>query len=446
MRSLPSRHVLAAVVSLSVAPAVRAEPAAGTSAAATAAAPARPEPAQATAQDAEAQRKLEAEIAKELGQGAPAGGAHAALGAAPAPAPAPQGQPEGAKGGNPFARVLLLPDISAIGTFAGAYDGYDVNRLSPRDGPYGPAGKPTPLFRELELGLQSVIDPYLRGDVFISFTPSEVAVEEAYATTLGLPAGLQLRAGKLFSPFGRLNQQHPHVWDFIDAPLALNRLLADEVLSGPGVDASWLAPLPWFAELSVAGQGTSPTPTVEDPGERLTGVARLLQYFNLGDVTTVGVGLSAARRSEATGAFRDLGGADVYVKFRRAASRASVSLQGEIVTVKVTDPGTPAQLKEAMPLLVSAVARGRQTGGYAQLFWRPGPHLGYGVRYDQAPSAGEAAPGDERRYSAVATWYASEFQRLRIQATYDTRPASQDGVEVLVGLEFIMGSHGAHPF
>src|SRR5664279_3000584 len=81
-------------------------------------APDSPPPA---SQDAE-RKKLEEEIAKELGA-APRAGAAAPAPAAGQPAsgaaPAPDAQP--ATGGNPYARILMLPDISAIGDFAGTY-------------------------------------------------------------------------------------------------------------------------------------------------------------------------------------------------------------------------------------------------------------------------------------------------------------------------------------
>jgi hypothetical protein len=90
--------------------------------------------------------------------------------------------------------------------------------------------------------------------------------------------------------------------------------------------------------------------------------------------------------------------------------------------------------------------------GYAQLFRRENAFFGYGVRYDQAPSGADygapagSAVGTEQRFSAVGTWFPSEFQRLRLQLTYDRRPGGQDGLEALVALEFGIGAHGAHPF
>ena len=375
-----------------------------------------------TSADEETRRRLEADIAKELGAspGAPAPGAPPA---APASGGTPQ-QGSGTTGGNPLARVLLLPDISAIGSFALAYDRYDVATLSPRDGPYGPPDTAQPLFEELELGLQSVVDPYARADVFVSFTPDGVDVEEGYLTTLSLPAGLQVRAGKLFSPFGRINQQHPHVWDFVDAPLAA-RLVAAEKLSGPGADVAWLAPLPWFAELHVAYQATAPAPG--DP-ERPTAVAHLQQYFSIGDATTLGVGVSAAVRDDVAGS-RDLGDVSAYVRVRPPTTRSYVTLQGELYGRRFRGE-----------------TGGSDGGGYAQLFWRPGPFSGWGIRYDDAPAAPEAGVGRERRYGALAIWYPSEFSRLRLQASYDQRPDGGDGLEGLLALEFVIGSHGAHPF
>lgn len=386
-----------------------------------------------TAQDEAARKKLEEDIARELGaqpgaaaQPGASGGAEAA---GPTGAPAPSGQPAvpGASGTNPYARLLLLPDLSAIGSFAAAYDSYDVAGRSPRTGPYAPADKVQARFEELELGLQAVVDPYARADVFVSFTPDEVAVEEAYLTTLRLPFGLQARAGRFFSPFGRLNGQHPHVWDFVDAPLAEGRLVADENLAGPGLDLTWLAPLPWYTELHVAAQSIAPA---EGDEERLTGVARLVQFFPVGDATTIGLGLSGAVRDEPGGAKRDLGGVDAYLRFRPPGGRSYLALQAEGFARRLrggTDDGT-------------------DTGWYAQAFWREGAYAGFGARYDEAPAAGDAAPGTERRVSALGTWFLTEFQRLRLQVAYDRLPGGRDGVEALLHLEFGIGAHGAHPF
>ena len=65
--------------------------------------------------------------------------------------------------------------------------------------------------RQVELSMGASVDPYLRFDTNIVFKDS-VEVEEAYATTLGLPWNLQVRAGEFLSHVGRINLQHPHAW------------------------------------------------------------------------------------------------------------------------------------------------------------------------------------------------------------------------------------------
>ena len=350
-----------------------------------------------------------------------------------------EGPAAGAAGGNPLARLMLMPDVSAIGSFTGVYDGYDVPGLSPDRGDlYGKKGQPTFVYQEVELGLQAVVDPYFRADVFASFSPGGADVEEAYATTLALPAGLQLRAGKFFSPFGRMNQQHPHVWEFLDAPLARGRLLAEDTLSGPGLVASWLAPTPWFAQLELAAQSTAPY-SGEDP--ELTGVARLLQYFTLSDAASVGLGLSGARRNEGSpGAFRDLGGVDVYLRYRPVSSRAYLAVQGELYLRKFQDVpvagGAPGEQLSERP----------EHGFWGQAFYRQDAYVGYGVRYEEAPAAGASAPGTERRLGGVLDWYPSEFSRVGLQASYDHLPGGRGGLEALLHFEFGIGAHGAHPF
>jgi len=44
------------------------------------------------------------------------------------------------------------------------------------------------------MSLGATVDPYLRLDSNLVFSPDGVEVEEAYATTLDLPAQLQLRS------------------------------------------------------------------------------------------------------------------------------------------------------------------------------------------------------------------------------------------------------------
>lgn len=375
---------------------------------------------------AEERRKLTEQIARELG-----------VAATPA-APATGAQPEAQTGGSPYARVLLLPDISAIGRGAMAWNQLDTSTLSPRSDLMVPAKKLEPVFQELEVALQAVVDPYARADVFLTFAPEGAAVEEAYLTSLALPAGFQAKAGTFYAPFGRLNQQHPHVWDFVDMPLAQARLVAADGLKGPGVDVAWLAPLPWFAELHLAYQKT--TPAFEPDGRR-TGLARLSQYFDLAEGVTLGVGLSAARLDEPApslagasgGGWRDLYGGDLFLKVRPPEGRAYLAVQGELYARRLSGNADPA-------------LDGTQLGGYAQALLRPSAFWAVGARWEAAPAEGPGLSGPEHRWTALGSWYLTEFQRLRLQTSYDQLPGGRTGWEALLAVDFAIGVHGAHPF
>ena len=102
--------------------------------------------------------------------------------------------------------------------------------------------------KEAELGFKGYITPSVRGDVILALeqeylssgsVDTEVHLEEAFATFLDLPVGIEAAIGRKLVGFGVLNTIHPHHWDFADTPLVMNALFGDH---------------PWFddgAELGV---------------------------------------------------------------------------------------------------------------------------------------------------------------------------------------------------
>jgi hypothetical protein len=163
-------------------------------------------------------------------------------------------------------------------------------------------------------------------------------------------------------------------------------------------------------------------------------VGRLLQYFDLAEGATLGAGLSAARLDEpGLGVWRTIYGADLFLKVRPPSGRAYLALQGEIVGQRLSGTGDPA----------SAAAR---VGGYAQALLRASAYWGFGLRWESSPPLAAGDPGREQRWTGLATWYPSEFQRLRLQVSRDRLPGGQAGWEGLLAMEFAIGAHGAHPF
>lgn len=397
-----------------------------------------------TNDEEEAERtRLEAELAEELG--APA--------AAPAPRPAAPAAPSfGAR---------LLPDISLVGTFlASHFSDEPTARLEAHE-PWhrGPA------VQELELGFRSNIDPHFRADVFLALSPTGIEIEEAYVTTLALPGNLQLRAGSLYAPFGRFNQQHfLEVTPFVDMPLPNRRFFGGEQLRGVGAEASVLLPLPFYLELRgaalTAGNEVSfgvPGSAVEDLHDLLL-VGRLLASFDLGERLTLNLGTSAANGPNASGGLlvtaenrTDVLGADLYLHLRDPASIAYTAMQAEWLFRRATVPG----------------GRLEQGGLYVWLVRRFDRHLEAALRYDRlgppdgkahgAPAvsndelAGWLAPAEQQRIGAALSWYFSEFSRLRLQANRDFGLATDEAdtgpvTELFLQFQFAIGAHGAHPF
>jgi hypothetical protein len=341
-------------------------------------------------------------------------------------------------------RLLLLPDISAIGNFALAYHTLDLEGTRSHHDPIGRPRRLTPQLQEVELAFQSVVDPYARADIFLSIGGHGIEVEEAYLTSLSLPAGFQVKVGSYKSPLGRVNAHHLHTLDFVDPPLMVSRLFGEEGMAGPGTNLAWLAPLPWFAELHLSGQavgvpeeghahGTEPAGEHAhgSMGGRGTGIARLIQFFDPFESLAVGFGLSAAR-SDLPGEkhLRDLAGVDLYLKFRPPAGRAFVALQAEAFALRMVEGSEREEPR---------------FGGYSQLVWQPGRHFAYAIRHDWAPPS-ELADGVEHRASAAVSLLPSEFQRIRLQGGQSWLPGGDKGWEAFLQVEFSIGAHGAHPF
>jgi hypothetical protein len=347
------------------------------------------------------------------------------------------------------------PDISVILDVAAAAFSDDTPL---QDGAHDPKQSGFTL-QQVELSFAHNVDPYLRFDSNIVFNDSEVDVEEAYATTLALPHGLQARAGKFLTRFGRLNPTHPHSWDFVDQPFAISRVFGGEGNRGLGVELSWLTPLPWYVEVVGSMTGAEGDETNRNfYGATRPGVhgARDFEYllaakqfFDLSDNWSLLWGLSFATAPNDSGipTGRDettqLYGTDFYLKYRPITYGSStiVSLQGEYIQVRRHVPGDT---------LVDHNA-------YAYLFYRFAQRWATAARWEFGTPA-EGANGavdlldplwteDRQRVSANLTFWPSEFSRFRLQGSMDAPGWKDDPTwAVMLAGEFVVGAHGAHKF
>lgn len=140
----------------------------------------------------------------------------------------------------------LNPNISLGGDFFGAISSSDNDFISdPGDISYGNNGF---YIREVELALESALDPFTRGKTFISVTKDEISIEEAYMEWLNLPLNMNLKIGIFYSEFGPLNRYHDHALPQFDRPRALVNLFSNKGLGGTGVASSFMLPEVLFAD------------------------------------------------------------------------------------------------------------------------------------------------------------------------------------------------------
>ncbi len=340
--------------------------------------------------------------------------------------------------------------------------------------------------QNVELTFAGVVDPYLRGDSNIVLQIDEagetlIELEEAYLTSLGLPFNLQLKAGQFFTAFGRLNPVHPHAWHFVDQPVVNSRFLGPDGLRSQGAQLSWLTPLPFFAELTFSVQnahGETATSFRSAPGETVAGrtlierdvesasdllyLARLQTSFDPSDELTLVSGASALFGPNATGegTHTQIYGADLYVKWKPLESEQGwpfVAWQTEAMYRKYE----AAEVLDG-ELLVDPERSLADFGVYSQLVWGFARPWVAGLRFDYAKGEADAftlaeqvygsesdSLRDERqRYSAVLTYYPSEFSKARLQYNYDRSQflSDSDAHSAYLQFEILFGAHGAHKF
>ena len=354
----------------------------------------------------------------------------AELRAAP-PVVAPAAPPI-AGGGLSNAKVFN-PDMAVVGNFLGATGHNAVN--------------PSPALEmaESEASFQAVVDPYARGDFFLSFGEQGVGLEEGYLTFSELPGKFLVKVGKMRAAFGKVNTLHTHSLSWTDRPLVTGNLVGGEDgINDAGMSVARLIPAGTLF-LEATGQVFR-----GDSGESLyrsstrgdlSYVGHLRAYHDLTESTNLDLGGSASYGHNPAGLVHDV---DV--------GRFTTTLYGADATFRWR------------PL---ARAIYRQFVGRSEIVWSrreqfDGDQHGFGYyvsgdyqfarrwfaggRYDRLARA-DAASIVDRGAAAVLTYRPSEFSQVRGQYRYiwfgdDAPPAN----EVLFQFQFSIGAHGAHAF
>jgi hypothetical protein len=339
----------------------------------------------------------------------------------------------GGAGGS--AAKALNPDISVIGDFVGAAGKNDVSFLAPQQ-PF-----PSLQMHESEVGLQAIIDPYARGDFFISFGEEGVGLEEGYITFTALPKGFVAKVGKMRSAFGKVNGLHNHVLPWVDRPLVTTNLVGGEDgIDDAGVSIQRIIPAPKGIFLEATGQvfrgdsgeEDSPVFHATNRGD-VSAVAHLRSYKDITESTNVDIGVSYARGHNDVGSdfLTQLYGVDATLRWKplRRSIYHSFIARGEFVW---------SQRQEIL-------SEQRAFGFYTSADYQLGRRWFVGGRFDWADRARFASLTDKGT-SLTVTYWPSEFSQVRGQYRYTDYADGIKANEFLMQLIFSLGAHGAHPF
>jgi hypothetical protein len=294
---------------------------------------------------------------------------------------------------------------------------------------------------ESEIGLQAIIDPYARGDFFISFGEQGVNLEEGYITFTALPGGVVAKVGKMRSAFGKVNTLHNHVLPWVDRPLVTTNLVGGEDgIDDAGVSLVRIIPMPKGIFLEATGQlfrgdagdENSPVFRATNRGD-LSTVEHLRTYKDITESTNVDIGVSYARghNDAGSGFLTQLYGVDATLRWkplRRSIYHSFVG-RGEFIW---------SQRHEM-------ASEQRAFGFYTSADYQLGRRWFVGGRYDRSDRPLFANLTDKGT-SVTLTYWPSEFSQVRGQYRYTDYAEGIKANEFLMQLIFSLGAHGAHPF
>jgi hypothetical protein len=332
--------------------------------------------------------------------------------------------------------------------------------------------------RHVELQLSASADPYFKGAAIAAVDEEGAELETAEMETTGLPYGFKLKGGKFYSDFGYLNAQHSHQWDFTDQPLIYKLCLGDHGLNDKGLQATWLAPTPFYLiagveafqgdnETMFAYHGEAPLPAHDGPR---VGVAWLKLSPNLSGNHALQFGCFGASGTHQEAHDGDgngeedhwldgdnsFWGGDFVYKYNApyAYAQGDFIFQGEYFNRR---KALDVVAHDLNPALVGNSRTDNQDGYYLQALYGFMPRWRGGLRWEQVglindselPDGTSEHFGSSYRTGVMVDFSPSEFSRIRLQVnegSYETADGQQDVTEVYLQWMLALGAHAAHKF
>ncbi|HUJ17621.1 MAG TPA: TonB-dependent receptor [Nitrospirota bacterium] len=328
--------------------------------------------------------------------------------------------------------------------------------------------------RSVELNAAASVDPFAKAYVVINASAdpvtgeSALTVEEAALQTTSLPGNLEVKAGRFFGEFGRLEYIHDHELPFVNRPLALDQYIGGESRTD-GLQINWLVPVEHYISLTlgVGDQfgGDNPPNFVGETrhGSGLNYWGRLSTYFDLTPNISLEPGISGlwnprtvaqwdpALNASGSNPFpmvdgntytereRRLAGVDLVLSWKplRNNQFQTITWGTEVLysdnRYDIMDP-----LGNALP----GVTVGSY-GLYSYVTYKFHRQWTAGVQYEWMEDMANKQ-AKTSAYSANLTWALSHWNQLRLQYTY-TDPNAATGFQsdnaVYLQWAWIIGSH-----
>lgn len=332
--------------------------------------------------------------------------------------------------------------------------------------------------RHVELGLSARVDPYFKARTTIAAGSSSAEVEEAVLQTTSLPCGFTLSGGRFFSDIGRINRQHSHDWDFLDAPLVYERMFGPHRLRDTGVQVTWQAPAPFHLLLGAEAfdgenekmfQSVSAAALPSRKGPRLwTGFVKFGPSLGGRHVLQAGLSYGTGNHQEAHDGNADgtndawldgktgFWGVDLLYRYpgKGVHGHGDWILQGEYFCRR---KDLTVERNDLVPALTGRWRTDRQDGYYLQALYGFAPRWRGGVRWEQIglindvklPDLSEASYGASSRATAMIDWRLSEHSLLRLQGARGllrTDTGNERTWEFGLQWQVLFGQHGEHRF
>lgn len=356
-------------------------------------------------------------------------------------APPPDPPPATSAGGQTFPG-LMNPSLSFNGLFVAGAQWDDGRLADPHLGgeaaevAFDGAGETfgTGLnVQEMELQLQSNVDPYFKANIILAIPGTEgIEVEEGYVQLVSVPR-LLLTVGKVREVFGRENLTHTHAWLTIDKSIIGQRILGAEGLDDVAAQAAVLLPLPWFSEVTVAvDRGAHEVLYGSGRPEGLGTMAHWKNQLDLSYATSLEIGVSGATGLNAFDGRTVAEGVDVTLRTHGKGPHQSNRLiwQSEYLAMQRGGADADAQVGGLYSTVEYSFTRRFWLGGRFDFVGLPEPEEG-----------GRTTAG-----SLVAVLAPTEFSALRLQAQRQYAPDGHTVDSVVGQLNFTIGAHPAHAY